>query len=227
MINHKYKIIFIHIPKCAGTSITKFFSSEKKINWKQANYNELYGWCPKRKLFMQHATAKQLLETNLITEEQWKTYYKFTFVRNPWDRALSDYFWLINVCKINGSFKDYIMKRGQFYKVLNNQEEIYYRGDHHRKQTEFFDFQGSFKLDYVGRFENFASDINEILKAVGVENKFNIYTNKSHKAREHYSIYYTRSLKQLVESKFKEDIEILRYSFEEKKQGLYRLKNFL
>ena len=105
MISHKHKCIFIHIPKCAGTSIKYFLFPDENVHWFDANYEVVHGWCPQRKFFMQHATSKQLVETGLISREQWDTYFKFTFVRNPWDRAVSDYFWMMKDRKIKDSFK--------------------------------------------------------------------------------------------------------------------------
>lgn len=99
-------------------SITKFLLKDDDIFWNKPNYKVLYGWCPERKFFMQHATARQLLETKLITEEQWNTYFKFSFVRNPWDRAISDYYWLQKDQNIRGSFKQYLFKEGVFKKIF-------------------------------------------------------------------------------------------------------------
>lgn len=65
-ISHKHKLIFIHIPKCAGSSINKFFKSRKgghhKWDWYEKNF-------PKA----------------------WKKYWKFSVLRNPLDRFLSNY----------------------------------------------------------------------------------------------------------------------------------------
>ena len=79
MISHKHKFIFIHIPKCAGSSIRDFYFDTPNLDWKIPNYDLLYGWCPKRKIHLQHATAKQILETDLVSRAVWDNYYKFTF----------------------------------------------------------------------------------------------------------------------------------------------------
>ena len=177
MISHKHKCIFIHIPKCAGTSIKYFMFPDEDIHWFDANYNVIHGWCPKRKLFMQHATAKQLIETNLITQEQWDTYFKFTFVRNPWSRAVSDYYWLMNDQKINDSFSNYFNRSGRFSNVLNDKNETYYRGDHLCPQSDYFDLEGKYKIDFVGRFENFNEEMDVVLKQLKMERDFNLKIN--------------------------------------------------
>ena len=78
MISHKYRCIFIHIPKCAGTSVNKLLSDNTIFDYRTPNYDFLYGWCPKRKLFLQHATVQELLELDLISNKTWNEYYKFT-----------------------------------------------------------------------------------------------------------------------------------------------------
>ncbi len=226
MISHRYKCIFIHIPKTAGTSINSFFYPGTKFHYASPDYKRLFGWCPKRKLHMQHATARQLIETNLITEEHWNTYYKFTFVRNPWDRAYSDYIWIKNFSKVSGSFREYILKTGEFKKIFTNKTSNRYLGDHLLPQTDFFEFEGVFKPDFIGRFEQFKSDIQSVISHLEINKKFEVYQNKS-KRKSDYSLFYTETKKKLVEKKFQADIQMLHYEFEDNRRGFYKLKKFL
>ena len=66
MINHKHKFIFIHINKCGGTSIDKVFSGKFRGHKKAFDYKKL-------------------------NPKEFENYFKFTFVRNPWDRVVSFY----------------------------------------------------------------------------------------------------------------------------------------
>jgi len=226
MISHKHKCIFIHIPKTAGMSINSFFHPEVNFYQDVPNYEILFGWCPKRQLHMQHATAKQLLETELITEEQWNDYYKFTFVRNPWDRAYSDYKWIQGFSGIYGGFKDFINKAGDFDQILNNKSSMNYLGDHLQLQTDFFDFEGFYKPDFIGRFENFPKDILKILKDLEIKKSFDIFINTSKREKD-YSLFYTNTFMHLISKKYYLDIELLNYQFEDKRKGIYKLKQFL
>ncbi len=226
MISHKHKCIFIHIPKTAGTSIITFFHPEAKFNYKIPDYERLYGWCPKRQLHLQHATAKELLETELLTQEQWENYYKFTFVRNPWDRAYSDYMWIMKDRKVKGTFSEYLYKQGGFKEVFTNQNNADYRGDHLLPQTDFFDFEGLYKVDFIGKFEKFPEDIGEVLKMLNLNNGFNRHENKQQKLLKHYSEFYTQNKKKLIENIYRKDIGHLNYVFEDKKSVLSKLKSF-
>ncbi|MFT4806367.1 MAG: chondroitin 4-sulfotransferase 11 [Psychroserpens sp.] len=214
MISHQHKCIFIHIPKCAGTTIKYMLFPNEKVDWQQADYDKLHGWCPKRKFFMQHATAQQLLETELISEDIWNSYYKFTFVRNPWDRAVSDYFWLMNDQKIKDSFENYILRKGTFTKFLNDKEMLYYRGDHLELQTNFFDMEGLLKMDFVGKFEHMNEDLNKVKEKLGLANTENLHINKS-KKKNHYSEYFSNELKKSFDATYKIDIDHLGYQYEQ------------
>ena len=224
MISHKHKCIFIHIPKCAGTSIFKFFHPNVKINWAIPNYEVLYGWCPQRKIHLQHATSKQLIETNLVTEEQWNEYYKFTIVRNPWDRAYSDYLWICKERKIKDSFKNYISKEGKFSRIFNDPNIIEYRGDHLLRQIDFFDLKGDLKLNRVMRFESLNADMDILINELNIKEKFNSRENVSSKRKnKHYSRFYSLRNKQRVEEYYNDDIKVLGYAYEDKSNFIHRL----
>ena len=75
-----------------------------KLDWKEPNYDLLYGWCPERKIHLKHATSNQLLDLGLISKEIWEEYFKFAFIRNPYDRAYSDFLWIQNDRNIKGKY---------------------------------------------------------------------------------------------------------------------------
>lgn len=225
MISHRHKCIFIHIPKCAGSSIRDFYFDTPNLDWKTPNYELLYGWCPKRKIHLQHATAKQLLETDLISEEVWNEYYKFTFVRNPWDRAYSSYLWVMRDRKIKDSFKNFILAEGSFKNVLTNEDVMSNRACHLWKQTDFFTFNGSYKLNFIGNFETLQEDIELINRKLNINEVFKQHSNKSENRSKHYSYFYGNRNRKLVEANYQKDIEVLKYSFENRKNRLNKLKD--
>ncbi len=216
MINHKYKCIFIHISKCAGTSVENAFGLlEKRIN--KAHYDDLYGWCEHQKIFLHHATPQELFDFGFIDETVWNTYYKFIIIRDPWDRAYSDYIWMLKQIKGVSSFEDFLKKEGLFKSKLT-QKSKYYRGDHLKKQIDYLYLNGA-KIDYdrVIRFEN----LNEELQKVEIELNlpqgfFKTKKNVATKKFKHYSQFYNNYKKELLNSYFKEDITMLPYEFNNK-----------
>lgn len=226
MISHKHKCIFIHIPKCAGSSIFKYFIDDIEVKWFKPNYDVLYGWCPDRKIHLQHASSQQLLETGLISEDIWNSYYKFTFVRNPWDRAYSDYLWIQKDCNVKGSFKDFLMAKNAFHDVLTDDSKKTYRGDHLLPQTNFFSFDGLYKMDFVGRFENLTQDLEHVKAHLQLSKVFSEHQKKNAERKDHYSHFYSGSHKKLVSKLYYEDLIQLNYHFEDKKTGFNRFKNY-
>ncbi len=67
MINLKHKFIFVHVPRTGGVSIEKYFGQP----WQN------------------HATLQTYIDSSPLRA---KDYFKFVFVRNPWDRLVSWYF---------------------------------------------------------------------------------------------------------------------------------------
>jgi hypothetical protein len=80
-ISDKYKLIFFHLPKCAGRSVTTVLdiktSDKTNIN-SGLKQTTLLGF------EMEQWNKK-------IYPEKWDNYMKFTIVRNPWDRVVSLY----------------------------------------------------------------------------------------------------------------------------------------
>jgi hypothetical protein len=91
MISHKHKTIFIHIPKCGGTSVEVLFLNDLGITFLERscfvmfpNSNEKVG--PKR---LSHLTASEMINNHFISQELFDNYYKFAVVRDPFERAKS------------------------------------------------------------------------------------------------------------------------------------------
>jgi hypothetical protein len=184
LILHKHKIIFIHIPKNAGSSIERYFGV-KPFKWSIPNYETLTGWCPKRRIHMQHATPKQLLETELIQQEVWDSYIKFTIVRNSWDRSLSDYIWMMSDTGVSGSYTEYLNREGGFRHYLRDGDYSEYRGDHLTPQLEFTHINKELVLDKIFKFENLNYDFSDLCKQIGVNDNVLPYDKKRSIARRH------------------------------------------
>ena len=152
-ISHKYKLIFIHIPKCAGTSICHALEIDP---------GEI-GLISYEPPILQHLLPKQL-KNHYISEPIWNEYKKFTILRNPYDRVISDYFWFKNIpdTSFKGSFDDFLSLREDV--VLNNRysENKYF--DHFYPMYFYFD---DVVYDYVIRYENMNEEFNKLSEANG------------------------------------------------------------
>jgi len=67
-------------------------------------------------------------------------------------------------------------------------------------------------VDFVGRFENLASELREVYDRLGLRLKSIPHENRS--VRGHYSSFYTPETEMIVRKRFKRDIEYFGYEFE-------------
>ena len=202
MISHKHKFIFIHIPKCAGISIELFLNGSFYVEWDEVN-----------KIWMQHATASQIKD---LYVKNYEDYFSFTFVRNPWSRAVSDYFWLKRTCKFKGSLKNFLLLKGGFDTPRLSYPHLdrFGRGDHIIPQSDFvLDANGKRMVDFIGRFENLQEDFDIICDKIGIPKQQLPHRNGGN--HKNYIKYYNKETRQLVAKKYAKDIEYFNYEFGE------------
>ena len=143
---------------------------------------------------------------NGVYRSIWDTYFRFAFVRNPWDRLVSTF---IQKKKINygvyGSFSSF----SEF--ILSLPKQKLWRCDkHHRRQTDLFPLKS---IDFIGRFENFEQDFNIVCDKIGIPHQELPHKNKT--KHKHYTEYYDDETKQIVAEKYAKDIEYFGYEFGE------------
>ncbi|MFZ7145435.1 MAG: sulfotransferase family 2 domain-containing protein [Bacteroidota bacterium] len=209
IISHKKKFIFIHIYKVAGTSIRKALDpfndmSAADFPW----YQNIIFWLGARyNIFSQHsmnhikaAHLKQLLPGKIYNE-----YFKFSFVRNPWDWQVSLYHFMIQNTKHP---QHHIIK-----KMKNFDEYIDWvvKNEHSLQKDFLYDKEGNLIVDYIGKFENLQEDFKEICLRLEIEPVALPLTNKS--SHSHYRDYYSNESRDKIYETFKEDIEYFHYKF--------------
>ena len=92
MISHIHKVIFVHIPKCAGQSVERMFLKDLGLCWdnraslllRPKLVSELG---PER---LAHLFAIEYEKFGFIESSKFQQYFKFAFVRDPIDRILSE-----------------------------------------------------------------------------------------------------------------------------------------
>jgi Sulfotransferase family len=141
---------------------------------------------------------------------KYKKYFKFAFVRNPWDRVVSCYCNKV-ITKKHPTFKGCYGQSFEYFVDFLDRQDLSKGDVHIRLQTKLFPVD---EVDFIGRFENFSKDLNYVLKTIGIdENKI---PNKNKSSHKHYSKYYNERTKAIIERKYKADIEAFGYRFETK-----------
>ncbi len=91
-INHDIKSLFIHVPKCAGTSM-------EKLDWNRGNHHDtIYDFYTKKE--------GKLGNGQTGVDFDFDSYFKWAFARNPWDRLVSAYEHLLEAGINRGKIKE-------------------------------------------------------------------------------------------------------------------------
>ena len=93
MYSELFKTVFVHIPRTGGQSVENLFVAMHELTWKQRG-ELLLGRNPKQgenPKYLAHLFAREYLEKGHLEEMTFSSAFKFSIVRNPYDRVLSEY----------------------------------------------------------------------------------------------------------------------------------------
>jgi len=201
MISFQKRFLFVHIHKTAGNSIQSILRrySEDEIVSVRAHQDgiERFGVRNPNYPIKKHSTLAEYRVA--LGEEQFRALYKFTCVRNPWDRLISLYF---SPSRGRGQWD-----RKLFKKLVSNTLSV---ADHLRLEEN--DADPFSNVDRVMRFEALATDFRSVCNELGIPwAPLPIYNRSS---REHYSRYFDDELRESVRRKFAPEIERFGYTFD-------------
>jgi len=138
-------------------------------------------------------------------------YFKFAFVRNPWDRLLSCWRNKVvdsNYFKFSEELRARMQKFDRFVEYVEGLDLD--QCDHHiRRQGRLIDINN---IDFVGRFERFEEDLADVLKEIGISD-IAIARKNASENRLHYRQHYDDALMARVGELYKKDIKLFGYSY--------------
>jgi len=195
MISFRDKLIFVHINKTGGTSVeTAFHQSQDKSN-------------------DQYIPEKIIDDIGL---SKWQNCFTCAFVRNPWDRFVSEYFFRKTsplcpqrvVIDSGMTFREFVMeRRDAMHNPSTPKSELI------RFQSQILwlvDRRGQLMVDYVGMFEHLQSSYNRLLEACGRNYPLPHVNRTKH---EPYSHYYDEETIEIVRELHSHDIQVFGYEF--------------
>lgn len=189
------RAIFFHIPKCAGLSVSR----------------ELFG-CRGGGHMGLHAYRQA------FSAREFGRFYKFTFVRNPWDRLVSAYFFLRDggLNEDDRQRAEQIARYPDFTAFVEEfiAREPFARILHLRPQHSFLCASDTSppEVDFIGRFERIGEDFARVSRALGLDRELP-RRNAGASRPEGYRQLYTERTAAIVAEAYARDIALFGYSF--------------
>jgi hypothetical protein len=190
----RHQALFIHVPKSAGRSVVRGLFDVKSV---------------------EHAPAAWYQQ---LDPDRFARYFKFTFVRNPWDRAVSAYTYLGKggsaASQEDAQWADFVNSFDTFDAFICDwlNEENALRNALFTPQVVFLkDIFGRIDLDFVGRFESLQADYDQVAQRLGVDAPLP-HLNQSRSAD--FRSFYTPEARDRVARVYAEDIDAFGYRFD-------------
>lgn len=187
-----HRCVFIHVPKAAGTAVAQ-------------------------SLFGVQSRHLEYREYELANPYKFRAYFKFAFVRNPWDRLLSAYSFLrrggMNAqdAAWAAANLDGVTRFRDFVELLVDRPELL-EWVHLRPQHRFLcDSHLLVKMDFIGRFETMRKDFATVAVRLGSPARL-VERNRSE--HQHYTAEYDPWSRRQVGQIYGTDIELFGYFFD-------------
>tara|TARA_B100000787_G_scaffold8940_1_gene6799 strand:+ start:1240 stop:1881 length:642 start_codon:yes stop_codon:yes gene_type:complete len=210
VISKKNKLIFFHIPKNAGTSVSSLLLKNESFyypwvilskilrKFKRTDNFFFDNFQKKIYLFTSHETVRTI--ERKISSEIYDNFFKFAVVRNPYSRFVSRYNYMKSTNTLKElSFPEFLKKHVELSLIADQQYRF------------LLNKNGKIGVNKIIKFENINEEMTEFSKANNLKlskfKKLNISTT------ENYKDYYDTDTKKIVEDFCKEDLEFFNYSF--------------
>ncbi|MBK8976244.1 MAG: sulfotransferase family 2 domain-containing protein [Planctomycetes bacterium] len=209
LISDSHRFVFVHVPKTAGSTVVRLLRAHA-IERPPAGLASLLravglprDW--RRYRFPKHAPLRTA--ERRLPAEMFHNAFKFGFVRNPWDRLVSDY---------NAQLRDPTARRHARTSRLGSFAR-YLRADAPRglatQRSLLIDGSGAIGVDFVGRFETLAADLAFVCDRLGLPRP-PAWPEENRHPHADYRNYYASEDRDLVARHWREDIETFGYSFD-------------
>ena len=201
IISHSHKFVFFAVPKTATHAIRQALRQQlTEGDWEQQT---LFGqqFLPMPELAALghgHISAQQLKPH--LAPDVWETYFKFAFVRNPFDRFVSTCFFL------NRGTPNFENSALSFMKAALGRPRFRGRVLVKPQADLLTDDLGGIAMDFVGRYETLQASFDEICERIGIPSS-NL-PRKNVSEHRSYDQYYDEALKQQVADFYRDDLRL-------------------
>jgi hypothetical protein len=230
IVSHRYRYIFVRTRKTAGTSVeialSKFCGPDDVITRdaddalrRQLGYPgpQNDGGIPlsqytfgewrrlllrgERARFKNHTPAARIRA--LVGETVWRSYYKFAIERDPWDKAISLYYWRTRNEQPRRPLLQFLNEVGA--RSLSN--------------AHIYLIDGEPAVDRIISYERLAEQLEEVRRHIGLPEPLSLPRAKgTHRAeRSHYSQLIGPAERAVIDAACRREIELLGYRFGEQR----------
>jgi len=215
MISFPLRAIFIHIPKCAGTSVEDVLWPEEDDRTRENLWGGVFDGLsnPLQTGGLQHLTAAHVRG---LYPAEFQAFWKFSIVRNPFDRIASQYFYAVwsrpDILRYLG-FGGF---RRRFHRIPFRAYVERITQLTHVQWTPMTHFlvdplTGESLVDFVARFESLEEDWKTIQARLGVDQELG--WAKRSPDRPHYREVIDAASRRALEAYYGEDLERFGYGF--------------
>ena len=209
LLSESKRFLFVHVQKTAGTSITELMApyalAPPAARWDKlvSDLGLRRDW--RRFHFRRHAPLARA--ERVLPPELFGSLFKFAFVRNPWDRLVS---WYAYVLEDRGHHRHARVRRMPDFAAFLQSEA---RKQRHSQWWMLQDRTGRLGVDFVGRFESLEHDLAQVCARLGIEHQPLPRVKASR--HEPYQKFYPPALVDFVARHWAPEIEAFGYRFDD------------
>ena len=227
IISHSHKLVFIKSLKTAGTSVEAAlskscgdsdvvtslgdykFNRDQQGKWVHHAMNEVG--------FHQHDDAETI--RSRMPNEAWNAYFKVSIVRNPWDRALSYFFWDKRrdpSIRPRKRFYHYLGVPLHDFKIVKENFTRFIKAGTLENNDRFYIIDDELCTDFVIRYERLEEDYKNLCERLSlpVTDLPHLKTGIRQTGR-HFTEYYDDETRDIVAALHRNDLRFFDYKFEQ------------
>lgn len=222
IVSHRHKFVFLKTRKTAGTSleiglseycgpddvITEISPDDEEVRRRlgfrgpqnhvltQEQISRMYGNGKRNHSFRNHDIAQRVYDG--VGTETWNGYFKFTIERNPYDKAISRYYWSMRDVEQPDPIGAFLEKCKP--PSLSN--------------WDIYTIADRVAVDYVIRYENLGEEVDRLGQQLGIGRIAMPQSKASHRRdRRHYREILSNSDRLLIEKFCRREIAAFGYEW--------------
>jgi len=229
IINHRYRFIFVKTRKTAGTSIeialsgfcgeddviSPLAADDEALRTELGLPGPMNHLAPDGQLrFRNHMPAEEIRDA--VGADLWAAYHTFSIERNPWDKAISMYYW-----KSRDGRKRRVadFRRKSLPDFLAVRERQILAGTRPNQFSNFpiYSIAGTPALDHIGRYEDLTGELVRIAQTIGLPSAIALPETKSSSRtdRRPYQDVMGRAERAVIDRLCAREIDHFGYRFED------------